>query len=80
MHNSYIDNATENDMNAAKKPEEIARMFGCTVEQARKQIKQTAVGLRADLEKCKASKTGKLRGLPCDWYANRLASFEAALQ
>jgi hypothetical protein len=67
-------------MNAAKTPEQIARMFGCTVEQARKQIEQTATGLRADLEKCKSSKTGKLRGLSCDWYVNRLASFEAALQ
>lgn len=67
-------------MNAAKKPEEIARMFGCTVEQARKQIEQTVSGLRADLEKCKASKTGKLRGQTCDWYANRLAAFEDALK
>ena len=50
-----------------------------TIEQARKQIKQTADGLRVDLEKCKASKTGKLRGLPCDWFANRLAAFEAVL-
>lgn len=67
-------------MNAAKKPEEIARIFGCTIEQARKQIEQTANGLRADLEKCKSSKTGKLRGFPCEWYASRLASFEDALK
>lgn len=66
-------------MQTAKTPEQIARMFGCTIEQARKQIKQTADGLRVDLEKCKASKTGKLRGLPCDWFANRLAAFEAVL-
>lgn len=67
-------------MQTVKTPAEIARIFGCTEEQARKQMEWTVASLRKDLEKCTASKSGKLRGFPCAWYADRVAAFEAALQ
>lgn len=66
-------------MNEAKTPAQIAKIFGCTEEQAREQIESTAKQLRESAEKAKASKTGKLRGLTTEWYENRAAAFEAAL-
>lgn len=66
-------------MSPAKTPAEIAKMFGCTVEQARAQIERTAKQLRIDEAKARASKTGKLRGFTAEWYADRAAAFEAVL-
>ena len=66
-------------MHPAKTPEQIAKIFGCTVEQARAQIKYTAKHLRKDEQKARASKTGKVRGLTVEWFADRAAAFEAVL-
>jgi hypothetical protein len=69
----------KDNMNSAKTPEQVAKLFGCTVEQARAQIERNAKQMRADEIKARASKTGKVRGLTSAWYADRAAAFEAVL-
>lgn len=66
-------------MNKAKTPAEIAKMFGCTVDQARVQIKKNAEALRSSAMKAAASKSGKLRGLTAEWYCERATAFKAVL-
>ena len=66
-------------MHPAKTPEQIAKAFGCTVEQARAQMRSNAQQLRRDEQKVRASKAGKLRGLTAEWFADRAAAFEAVL-
>lgn len=68
-----------NKQHPAKTPAELARFFGCTAEQARAHSIEGLKQLKQDLEKARASKTGKLRGLSVEWYENRVAAFEAAL-
>lgn len=63
----------------AKTPAEIARIFGCTEEQARAHAIAGLQQLKGSLEKARASKTGKHRGLSVEWYENRVAAFEAVL-
>ena len=63
----------------AKTPAKIARIFGCTEEQARVHAVEGLAQLEHDLGKARASKSGKLRGLSVEWYENRVAAFEAAL-
>jgi hypothetical protein len=63
----------------AKSPSEVARIFGCTEEQARAHAIEGLAQLKQDLKKARASKTSKLRGLSVEWYENRVAAFEAAL-
>lgn len=58
---------------------EIARLFGCTVEQARQQIERTVADLRACLAKCATAKGGKVRGLTAAWYSDRITAFEKVL-
>lgn len=66
-------------MNDAKTPAEIAKIFGCTEDQAREHIRLGVAQLKASAEKARSSKTGKLRGLTAEWYENRAAAFEAVL-
>lgn len=68
-----------NTMHPAKTPAELAKFFGCTEEQARTHSIAGLKILKQDLEKARASKTGKLRGLTVEWYENRVAAFEAVL-
>jgi ABC-type enterochelin transport system substrate-binding protein len=68
-----------NTMNPAKTPAEIAKIFGCTEEHAREHAALGLAQLKKNLEKARASKTGKLRGLTVEWYENRVAAFEAVL-
>lgn len=63
---------------AAKTPAQVAALLGCTVEQARAQMGCNLVSMRKDAEK--AAQTGKPRGLSAEWYADRVAAFEAALK
>lgn len=67
------------NMQPAKTPAEIARVFGCTEEQARAHAIKALEQLKNDLEKARLSKTGKLRGLSVEWYENRVSAFEAVL-
>lgn len=66
-------------MNAAKTPEQIAKMFGCTAEQARAQIASNLRQLESDAIKARASKSGKVRGLTAAWYEDRAKAFQAVL-
>lgn len=66
-------------MKPAKTPEQIAQMFGCTVEQARAQTVATIKMLRTKAEKARANKNGMLRGLTVEWYEERAKAFEAVL-
>ena len=68
-----------NTMHPAKTPAEIAKIFGCTEAQAREHAVLGLAQLKKNLEKARASKTGKLRGLTVEWYENRVAAFEAVL-
>jgi hypothetical protein len=67
------------NMHPAKTPAEIARIFGCTEEQALAHAIEGLKNLKQDQEKARASTTGKLRGLSVEWFENRVAAFEAAL-
>ena len=67
------------DLKPAKTPAEIARIFGCTEEQARAHAVAGLEQLKQDLEKARASKTGKYRGLTVEWYENRVVAFSVVL-
>lgn len=66
-------------MQAVKTPAQIAAAFGCTIEQARAQLRVNAQGLRKLEAKARAS-GGKYRGWTTEQYAERAAAFEAAAQ
>jgi hypothetical protein len=62
----------------AKTPAQIAKIFGCTIEQARQQIEANAKDLRTSQKE--AESKGSYRGFSADWYASRAESFESALR
>lgn len=62
---------------AAKTPEQVAKMFGCTVEQARAQIAANAKQMREMASK--AEKSGKFRGYTASQLMERAAAFEMVL-
>lgn len=62
---------------AAKTPEQIAKMFGCTVEQARAQIAANAKQMREMA--LRAQKSGKFRGYTEIQLMERAAAFEMVL-
>lgn len=66
-------------MDNAKTPADVAKMFGCTEEQALAQIDRNAKDLRASAEKARASNTGKYRGLTTVQYEERAQAFGAVL-
>jgi hypothetical protein len=65
---------------AAMTPEHIAKVFKCTVDQARAQLLANAKDMRNMAEKAKLSKDGKYRGYTLAQLETYASDFETSAQ
>lgn len=56
-------------------PEQMAKIFGCTVEQLKGQMVKNAMQMDAMAQKAKLSKTGKYRGFTAEYLENKVAQY-----
>lgn len=56
--------------------ERLAIMFGCTVEQVRKQYRANCADCRKSAIKATAHKTGKYRGFTAEYWTERANAYE----
>lgn len=56
--------------------EQIAAIFGCTVEQARAQLLKNAQGLRDSATIARTKATGRYRGMTADEYDRAADDYE----
>lgn len=58
-----------------KTPEQMAKIFGCTVEQLKAHMVKNSMQMDAMAQKAKASSSGKYRGFTAEYLENKSAQY-----